>query len=302
MTTAQATAEPADRDPERPSFSTVLDRHALTGPDGWRGCLDSSIEPVPVLSPWEIAGLLGAGVVAGTVNTVVGSGSLLTFPTLIAFGYSPRVANVSNTLGLVPGSVSGALAYRRELAGQRERLRRLGAVSLLGGPRARRCSCCCRAIPSSGWCPTSILVACVLVVVQPRLSRDGARSAGGDAARAARASLLDVGVFLTAVYGGYFGAAQGVLLIGLLGIFIDDHLQRLNAAKNVLTAAVNGIAGILFVLFASIAWLPAVLLAIGAIVGGQIGAKVGRRLPADLLRLLIVVVGLSVAVKLFVWP
>jgi uncharacterized membrane protein YfcA len=257
---------------------------------------------VPVLSPWEIAGLLGAGVVAGTVNTVVGSGSLLTFPTLIAFGYSPRVANVSNTLGLVPGSVSGALAYRRELEGQRERLKPLVAVSLAGGAAG---AALLLLLPSDSFqrvVPYLVVLACVMVVAQPRLTLWMARRSAATERSTERHLALYAGVFLTAVYGGYFGAAQGVLLIGLLGIFIDDHLQRLNAAKNVLAAAVNGVAGILFVFFASIAWLPAVLLAIGATVGGQIGAKVGRRLPADLLRLLIVVVGLAVAVKLFVWP
>jgi uncharacterized protein len=150
--------------------------------------------------------------------------------------------------------------------------------------------------------PYLVVLACVMVIAQPRLTLWMARRSAEADRSTERHSAFYVGVFLTAVYGGYFGAAQGVLLIGLLGIFVDDHLQRLNAAKNVLAAAINGIAAVIFVFFASIAWLPAVLLAIGSTVGGQIGAKVGRRLPADLLRLLIVVVGLTVAVKLFVWP
>jgi uncharacterized membrane protein YfcA len=114
--------------------------------------------------------------------------------------------------------------------------------------------------------------------------------------------MLDVAVFLTAIYGGYFGAAQGVILIALLGIFVDEHLQRLNAAKNVLAALVNGVAAMLFIIFAPIAWLPAGLLAIGSTIGGQIGARLGRRLRPDFLRLLIVVVGVGVAIKLFVSP
>ena len=109
-------------------------------------------------------------------------------------------------------------------------------------------------------------------------------------------------MFLTAIYGGYFGAAQGVILIALLGIFIDDHLQRLNAFKNVLVAMVNGVAALLFVIFAPVAYLPAALLAVGSAIGGQIGAKVGRRLAPNLLRTLIVVVGVGVAIKLFVSP
>jgi uncharacterized membrane protein YfcA len=257
---------------------------------------------VPALNPWEIAGVVGAGVVAGTVNTVVGSGSLLTFPTLLAFGYSPLVANVSNTLGLVPGSVSGALGYRRELSGQAPRIRRLGAVSLAGGLLGAGLLLL---LPSSSFervVPYLIVVACVLVVAQPRLSARMIRRAAARPQTHRPHAMLDVTVFLTAIYGGYFGAAQGVILIALLGIFIDEHLQRLNAAKNVLAALVNGVAAILFIIFAPIAWLPAGLLAVGSTIGGQIGARLGRRLRPDFLRLLIVVVGVGVAIKLFVSP
>jgi uncharacterized membrane protein YfcA len=247
-----------------------------------------------------MAGVFGAGLVAGTVNTVVGSGSLLTFPTLISLGYSPLVANVTNTIGLVPGSISGAIGYRRELSGQRARVRVLGAISIAGGLVGAGLLLL---LPSSAFqrvVPYLVLVACALVVVQPRLSARvlGEGSERGDEGRISRT--LAVGVFFTAVYGGYFGAAQGVILIALLGIFVDDAVQRLNAAKNVLTALVNGVASVMFVIFAPIAWLPAALLAAGAAIGGQLGATVGRRLPAALLRVLIVVVGLGVAIKLFV--
>jgi uncharacterized membrane protein YfcA len=257
---------------------------------------------VPALNPWEIAGVFGAGIVAGTVNTVVGSGSLLTFPTLVAFGYSPLVANVSNTLGLVPGSVSGAIGYRSELAGQRGRLTRLGVVSIAGGLLGAGLLLL---LPSKSFervVPYLIFVACALVVVQPRLSAVMIKRAAARPGRVRSHALLDVGVFATAIYGGYFGAAQGVILVALLGIFVEDHLQRLNAAKNVLAALVNGVAAILFVIFAPIAWLPAGLLAAGSAIGGQIGAKAGRRLPPDVLRAVIVVVGTAVAIKLLVSP
>ncbi len=246
---------------------------------------------------------------AGTINTIVGSGSLITFPTLLAFGYSPVVANVTNTVGLVPGSVSGALGYRPELQGQRSRLMYLGLPSVLGGITG---GILLLVLPGSvfrGVVPVLILVACALVAAQPRLSsrlaRRRSRSEGPSPAHGGAA--LWATVYLTGVYGGYFGAAQGVILIALLGIFLEDELQRLNAAKNVLAALVNGIAALLFIAApwvfhssAHVAWGPAAILAGGAVIGGQAGAKLGRRLPAPLLRGIIVVVGTAVAIRLLV--
>jgi uncharacterized membrane protein YfcA len=236
------------------------------------------------------------GMAAGTVNTIVGSGSLITFPTLLALGYSPVVANVSNTLGLVPGSASGAFGYRRELTGQGARLRTLsiaaGAGGLTGGILLLQ-------LPGTVFrdvVPVLILVACLLVIIQPRVSRHlatlGPRSERGG-------PVLFAAVFLTGIYGGYFGAAQGVLLMALLAIFLNDDLQRLNGAKNVLALIVNGVAALLFLIFAHIAWGAVATLAVGSTIGGQIGARVGRRLPPQLLRLAIVVVGIGVSIKLF---
>ncbi|HEV2759749.1 MAG TPA: sulfite exporter TauE/SafE family protein [Acidimicrobiales bacterium] len=242
--------------------------------------------------------ILGVGLAAGTLNTIVGSGSLITFPTLLALGYPPVVANVSNTVGLVTGSISGAIGYRRELEGQRPRLRILGTASLAGGLTG---GLLLLALPASMFrsvVPVLILVACVLVAIQPRLARR--MTAGERPVRAHGGPLLLVAVFLTGVYGGYFGAAQGVMLIALLGIFLDDTLQRLNAAKNVLAALVNGIAAVLFMLFADVDWAVAGLLAVGAIVGGQVGATLGRRISPGWLRAVIVVVGVAVAIRLLV--
>jgi uncharacterized membrane protein YfcA len=242
--------------------------------------------------------ILAVGLAAGTLNTIVGSGSLITFPTLLALGYPPVVANVSNTVGLVTGSISGAIGYRRELEGQWPRLRVLGTASLAGGLTG---GLLLLALPASVFrdvVPVLILVACALVALQPRLARR--RAAGDRPHRAHGGPLLFAGVFLTGIYGGYFGAAQGVMLIALLGIFLDDSLQRLNAAKNVLAALVNGIAALLFIVFADVDWAVAGLLAAGAIVGGQVGATLGRRIPANWLRVAIVVVGVAVAVRLLV--
>ena len=240
--------------------------------------------------------VLVAGVFAGTINTVVGSGTLVTFPVLLAVGYSPVVANVSNTLGLVPGSVSGAIGYRAELEGQRARVRTLGTASVLGGIVG---AMLLLSLPSAAFeaiVPVLIVLALMLVVAQPRLSRmlaerrDRVRPHGGP--------LLWTGVFGTGIYGGYFGAAQGVILLAITGIAIPEDLQRLNALKNVLAGLVNGVAAVIFVLFASVAWLPAVLLAVGSAAGGQLGARIGRRLPPAALRGVIVVVGVAAIVQL----
>jgi len=247
------------------------------------------------MSPLEVVAILAAGLAAGTVNTIVGSGSLITFPTLLAFGYPPVVANVSNTIGLVPGSLSGAIGYRRELAGQRGRAIRLGLAASLGGLTG---GLLLLALPAAAFqkiVPILILTSVVLIAIQPRLSR-----AMGDRRVEGREHTvpLVVTLFLTGVYGGYFGAGQGVIMMALLGVFLPDDLQRLNGLKNVLAVLINSVAAILFIVFAPVAWAPAILLAIGATAGGQLGASVGRRLPANVLRFAIIVVGTIVGVRL----
>jgi hypothetical protein len=249
------------------------------------------------MSVLEALAIVGAGLAAGTINTIVGSGSLITFPTLLAFGFPPVVANVSNSVGLVPGSVSGSIAYRSELQGQRPRLLVLGVAAVAGGTTG---AVLLLALPGSVFrhvVPVLILVACVLVALQPRLS---ARLALRPDRPVHGGPMLFVTVYLTGVYGGYFGAAQGVILLSLLGIFLTDHLQRLNATKNVLALVVNAVAGVIFIAFSHIAWEAAGLLAAGSIVGGQIGGTVGRRLPAPLLRAVIIVVGVIAAIALLV--
>ena len=243
--------------------------------------------------------ILLAGMGAGTINTVVGSGSLITFPTLVALGYPPLLANVSNNVGLVPGSVSGVHGYRRELVGQRSRLRRLVPASILG---ALTGATLLLVLPSSLFDKIVIVLICValvLVVVQPTLSR---RLAARRAARPERhhdATLgVQVLVALAGVYGGYFGAAQGIILISILGIMIDDHLQRLNGLKNVLAGSVNAAAAIVFILTTDVDWKVVAAIAVGSTIGGQIGARYGRRLNPVALRAVIVVVGLTAVIRL----
>jgi uncharacterized membrane protein YfcA len=240
--------------------------------------------------------IVAAGVFAGAINTVVGSGTLVTFPVLLALGYPPITANVSNSLGLVLGSVSGAYGYRRELRGQRDRLVRLGMCSGSGGLVGAVLLLVLPAGAFNTIVPVLIAIGLVLVVAQPFLAK---RLAGRQGERHPHGGVaLYVGAFLTGVYGGYFGAAQGVLLVGLMGILVDDTLQRLNAAKNVLTALVNLVSGIVFAFVAHVAWWAVLLLAVGSLAGGQLGAKVGRRLPPWGLRGVIVVVGLVALAKL----
>jgi uncharacterized membrane protein YfcA len=251
------------------------------------------------MSPLEALLVLVAGVWAGAINTLVGSGSLVTFPVLLAVGYSPLTANVSNNLGVVPGSIAGAYGYRRELRGQRGRLLRFAPVSALGGIAG---AVLLLALPASAFeaiVPAFVAVGVALVIAQPRINRRLARrrAAGGRARTHGGAPAL-AATGLTGVYGGYFGAAQGVLLLAILGIAIDDDLQRVNALKVVLAGLVNFVAAVVFVLAAHIAWGAVALIAAGSAVGGTLGARVGRRLPEPALRAVIVVVGLAAIAKL----
>jgi uncharacterized membrane protein YfcA len=240
----------------------------------------------------EAIAILLAGVAAGTINTVVGSGTLITFPTLLAFGVPPVTANVSNTVGLVPGSLSGAIGYRAELAGQSRRIKVLGLASLGGGALGAGLLLW---LPSSAFdaiVPVLIALGVLLVITGPAISRRVAARA------AVRGGIAEHGVwwvwpavFLAGVYGGYFGAAQGVLLMAILGIGVADALQRHNATKNVLALIVNAVAALVFIVKADVDWRIAGLIAAGSIVGGQLGATVGRRLPPAVLRAVIVVVG-----------
>ena len=244
------------------------------------------------MSPIEAVLIALAGVAAGTINTVVGSGTLITFPTLLAFGVPPVTANVSNTVGLVPGSMSGVFGYRRELAGQGARVLRLGAASLLGGIAG---ALLLLRLPSSAFdaiVPALIALGVVLVVLGPRIQRSVAARAES------RGGIPDHGVWwvwpavaAAGVYGGYFGAAQGVLLMAILGIGVADSMQRHTATKNVLALIVNAVAALVFIAVADIDWTVAGLIALGSVVGGQIGAGVGRRLPPALLRAVIAGVG-----------
>ena len=235
---------------------------------------------------------------------------MITFPTLLALGIPPVTANMSNTVGLAPGSLSGALSMRPELDGQRHRVWRLGSASLLGGIAG---AVLLLWLPSKAFdaiVPILIGIGCLLVIVQPRLSRWIAvrRLRQGAAQPPPHGAIgLWIAVLITGVYGGYFGAAQGVLLLGVMGIGLIETLPRINAVKNVLALIVNAVAGVLFVLIsmvpggqqdARIDWGAALTIALGSVLGAQVGGRVGRRLPAMIYRVVIVAVGVVAIVSL----
>lgn len=246
----------------------------------------------------EAAIIVAAGLFAGGINSVVGSGTLVTFPVLLGVGYPPVVANVSNSLGLVPGSIGGAFGYRRELKGQTSRLLRFGAVTAVGAVIG---ALLVLVLPPGAFeavVPVLIVIALVLVIMQPFIARKLAERAP-DRHPHGGIPLL-IGVFATGVYGGYFGAAQGVILLALMGIVLDDTLQRLNGVKNVTTAIANLVSGLVFVFAADVDWAVVGLLAGGSIVGGLIGSRFGRRLRPIWLRAAIVVVGTVAIVQLLI--
>jgi uncharacterized protein len=259
------------------------------------------------MTGWEMLAVVAAGFAAGGINAVVGSGTLVTFPVLLAVGLPPVTATVTNSLGLVSGNLAGAIGYRRELRGQRWLLLRLLPASVLG---ALTGAFLLLHLPPSAFeaiVPALIALAVVLVAVQPLLQRALARrrtSGTEDPApfRIGPGRLVGLlaGAYATGTYGGYFAASQGVLQIGIFGLLLPEPIQRLNALKNVLTMAVNGVAALAYVIVAPdrVDWAAAALIAVGALAGGFVGSSYGRRLPAVVLRTAIVVLGLTAIVVL----
>lgn len=240
-----------------------------------------------------------AGLGAGAINALVGSGTLITFPTLVTLGYPPVTATMSNAIGLVAGSVSGTWGYRAELRGQWNRLRWQLPASLAGAVLG---AFLLLHLPEKVFAevvPVLLVLALILVIAGPRIQAWTGRRAE-EAGRSAehitpaRMAVLVIGTFAVGVYGGYFTAAQGILLVGLMGALLPESVQRMNAAKNLLALVVNVVAAIAYTLvaFDRISWPAAGLIAGGSLIGGLIGARYGRRLSGNALRAIIVVVGL----------
>ena len=258
------------------------------------------------MSGWEMLAVAAAGFAAGGINAVVGSSTLVTVPALLAVGLPPVTASISNSIGLVPGNLTGAVGYRRELAGQRGLVLRLLPASVLGAMTGAFLLLHLPAESFERIVPALIGVAVVLVVTQPALQRYLARrraDAGVETPMSigpGRMTALFAGAYATGSYGGYFAASQGVLQIGIFGMLIPESLQRLNALKNVLTTGVNGVAALAYILVASdrIDWQAVALVAGGSIAGGYLGASLGRRIPAPVLRAAIAVLGVVAIVGL----
>jgi uncharacterized membrane protein YfcA len=238
--------------------------------------------------------LAGAGFAAGAVNAAAGGGSLITFPALIAAGYPPITANVTNSIAVLPGYVGGSLAYRLELRGQGARIRALGITSALGAAGGAALLLISPASVFKAIVPWLILAACALLAVQPRAAAVAERHRG----RPGSGAVLHLVLFAAAIYGGYFGAGLGIMFLAILAVFLDDDLQRLNALKGLLSLVVAIIAAAGFVLFGPIAWTPALIIGAACLLGGWLGVSAVRRLPATALRWTIVAYGVTVAIVL----
>jgi uncharacterized membrane protein YfcA len=264
---------------------------------------------VPSLEPVQLLLLATAALVAGAVNAVAGGGSLLSFPALLAVGYPALTANVTNSVALTPGYLGGTVGYRRELAGQRARILALGATSATGAVVGAFLLLVSSAALFDRIVPLLIFLACGLLAAQPRLARlvgERRQDPDGEPAPPGRAGLdghtvaLFAAQFLAAVYGAYFGAGVGIMMLAILGIFVADTLQRLNALKGLLSLLVAVVAAVAFALFADVSWVAVAVMAVASLLGGQLGVMLARRLNDQALRWLVVAFGVSVGVYLLV--
>jgi len=252
---------------------------------------------VTTLSAGNVVLLLAAGLGAGTVNGVAGGGTLVSFPALLATGLPALQANVTSTVGIWPGYLGGVAGFRSEVRAQpRDRLAALSGAAVVGAVAG---SVLLLVTPVAAFkllAPYLVLGACLLFAVQPLISRRMKERLTADAGGHLR--LAAVGTALGSVYGGYFGAGLGVVLLALLGLTVPDDLVRTNGLRAVLSLVVNCVAAVVFLLAAHVAWSDAGLLAGSSLVGGYFGARLARHLPPVVFRVLVVLLGLVTAARL----
>jgi uncharacterized membrane protein YfcA len=254
----------------------------------------------PHLDAARIVLLGAAALLAGGVNAVAGGGSLVTFPALLLVGYAPLTANVTNAVALLPGYLGGTVGYRRELRGQGGRMLRLGLLSV--GGAVLGAFLLLKGPPSvfQRLVPWLILGACALLVAQPWIARRVAERTRSGLGLGEVSLALAVVQVVSAVYGAYFGAGLGVIMLATLGIFVDDSLQRVNALKGWLSLVINAVAVVAFVLYGGVAWVPVAVMAPLSYAGGMLGVLVARRLDDRVLRVAVVCFGVAVGVRLLV--
>ena len=251
------------------------------------------------MTPWNAGLVAVSGLLAGAINAVAGGGTLVAFPALLATGMAARTANIVSTIGLVPGYAGGTMAYRRELEGQGPRVRALAATSMIGGVAGAVILLITSNRSFRVVVPYLILASCALLLVQPTVGRrvtERQQAHAGE--RSEIGPAVQIGVFVAAVYGSYFGAGLGVLLLGVLGILLADGMQRLNALKGLLSFVINGISVVVFAIGGHVAWWYTAILALTAWCGGMLGVRFARRLSPAALRLAVVVLGAGVAAVL----
>jgi uncharacterized protein len=248
----------------------------------------------------QYAGLVAAAFAAGAINAVAGGGSLISFPALIAFGFSSKTANVTNTTALWPGYVGGTIGYREELKGQRGRLVQLLIPNVAGAAVGTATLLRTPGDAFDAVVPFLILFACGLMALQDRIGvyTEHHRAAFTETGRIAWP--MFAAMFALGIYGAYFGGALGIMTLAVFTIFLSEDIQRLNALKGVSSLIINAIAVVGFMLFGPVRWLPAAFMAVGAVAGGYMGVGVARRLGKRWLRISVISYGVVVAIVLLV--
>jgi hypothetical protein len=240
----------------------------------------------------ELLAVAAAGAAAGASNALAGAGSLITFPTLIALGVPPLAANVTSTVGLIPGAAGGAIGYADLIGEQRQRVVRLALPTLLGAAAGTALLLITSNDTFEAIVPVLVAGSCLLLLFQPRLTARIAHA--GDE----HSPFLTAGLLFSGAYAAYFGSAVGILLLALLGLFVADSMQHLNGLKILLAGIANLLAAVAYAFLAAVDWRFAVCLMVSSLVGGRLGAKLARRVSGDVLRVAIALIGLVVAAVL----